>query len=42
MIPCQRHLFDIPADVAYLSCAYVSPLMWSVRDAGVRGVERKM
>jgi len=42
MIPCQRHLFDIPADVAYLNCAYVSPLMWSVRDAGVRGVERKM
>ena len=42
MIPCQRHLFDIPDDVAYLNCAYLSPLMHSVREAGVRGVDRKV
>jgi hypothetical protein len=25
MIPCQRHLFAIPEDVAYFNCAYTSP-----------------
>lgn len=42
MISCQRHLFDIPDDVAYLNCAYMSPLMKSVRDAGHKGIERKV
>lgn len=41
MIPCQRHLFDIPDDIAYLNVAYLSPLMHSVREAGERGVARK-
>lgn len=41
MIPCQRHLFDIPDDVAYLNCAYISPLMTAAREAGERGVHRK-
>ena len=30
MIPSQRHLFDIPDDVAYLNTAYMSPLLTSV------------
>lgn len=42
MIPCQRHLFDIPEDVAYLNCAYMSPLMKSVVEAGHAGLVRKM
>ena len=42
MIPCQRHLFDIPADVAYLNCAYMSPMMKSVAAAGSAGVARKL
>ncbi len=33
MIDCQRHLFDIPEDVAYLNTAYMSPLMNSVVEA---------
>ena len=33
MIPCQRHLFDIPEDVAYLNTAYMSPLLTSVVSA---------
>ena len=37
----QRHLFDIPEDVAYLNCAYMSPLMTRVRDAVVEGLDRK-
>jgi len=41
IIPCQRHLFDIPEDVAYLNCAYISPLMKSVVAAGTAGSRRK-
>ena len=41
MLPCQRHLFDIPEGVAYLNCAYMSPLMKSAVDAGNRGLARK-
>jgi selenocysteine lyase/cysteine desulfurase len=41
MIPCQRHLFDIPADVAYLNCAYMSPLMKPALEAGTAGLARK-
>ncbi len=40
-LPSQRHLFDIPDDVTYLNCAYMSPLMHCVRDAGVRGLGQK-
>ncbi len=41
MIPCQRHLFDIPDDVAYLNCAYMSPLMKPALEAGIAGFTRK-
>lgn len=41
MLPCQRHLFDIPDDVAYLNCAYMSPLMKPVLEAGTAGLARK-
>ncbi len=41
MIANQRHLFDLPDDVAYLNCAYMAPLMRPVVEAGVRGVRRK-
>jgi selenocysteine lyase/cysteine desulfurase len=41
MIPSQRHLFDIPDDVAYFNCAYLSPLMKPVQDAGRGGIEGK-
>ena len=41
MLPCQRHLFDIPEDVAYLNCAYMSPLMNDCAEAGATGVARK-
>jgi selenocysteine lyase/cysteine desulfurase len=40
-LPSQRHLFDIPEDIAYLNCAYMSPLMTRVRDAVVEGLDRK-
>ncbi len=41
MIPCQRHLFEIPDDVAYFDCAKMSPLLRSAAEAGVRGLTRK-
>ena len=41
MIPCQRHLFDIPPDIAYLNCAYISPLMHAVREVGEASTRRK-
>ncbi len=41
LIPNQRYLFDIPDDVAYLNCAYISPSLKSVTVAGRQGVERK-
>ena len=41
MLPCQRHLFDIPDDVAYLNCAYMSPLMKPALEAGIGGLARK-
>lgn len=37
----QRSLFEIPDEVAYLNCAYMSPLMTAVREAGQAGVARK-
>jgi len=40
-IPSPRPLFDIPDDVAYLNCAYMSPLMHEVVAAGQAGVARK-
>ena len=41
MLPNQRHLFDIPDDVAYLNCGYMSPLMRSALEAGRVGLARK-
>jgi selenocysteine lyase/cysteine desulfurase len=41
MIASQRHLFDIPRDVAYINCAYLSPFLKTVRAAGERGIQRK-
>lgn len=41
IIPPQRHLFDIPDDIAYLNCAYMSPLLHEVVAAGQAGVARK-
>src|SRR5256886_429395 len=37
----QRHLFEIPDDVAFLNCAYISPLPKASLVAGDRGLRRK-
>src|SRR5215467_8191374 len=40
-LPSQRHLFDIPDDVAFLNCAYISPLPKASMAAGAEGVRRQ-
>ena len=37
----QKHLFSIPEDIHYLNCGYMSPLLKSVEEAGVAGMQRK-
>ena len=41
MIPSQKHLFDIPDEITYLNCAFISPQLQSVKKAGIRGVSGK-
>lgn len=42
LIPNQRHLFDIPEDVAYLNVATMGPLPVAAAEAGQRGLARKL
>ena len=41
ILPSQRHRFDLPDGLAYLNCAYLSPLMDTVMAAGQRGLAAK-
>jgi selenocysteine lyase/cysteine desulfurase len=41
MLTCQRHLFEIPEGVHYLNCAYMSPLLRHMEEAGIAGIRRK-
>lgn len=41
MLSCQRHLFSLPEEVHFLNCAYMSPLLKSVEEAGIAGLRRK-
>jgi selenocysteine lyase/cysteine desulfurase len=41
MIPSQRHLFDIPEDIAYLNCAYLGPLSNAAVAAGRQAIGGK-
>ena len=38
---CQKHLFQMPAGIHYLNCAYMSPLLKSVEEKGVEGMRLK-
>ncbi len=40
-LPSQRDLFEIPEGVAYLNCAYMSPQLRAVREAGERAITAK-
>lgn len=41
LLSSQHDKFDIPNDVHYLNCAYMSPQLRSVTEAGVRAMARK-
>ena len=38
---CQRHLFSLPASQHYLNCAYMSPLLNAVQEAGAAALKLK-
>jgi selenocysteine lyase/cysteine desulfurase len=40
-IPSQRHLFDIPDDIAYFNCSYYSPQLNESRNRLLSGVNEK-
>lgn len=37
----QKHLFQLPEDITYLNCAYMSPLLKSVEAVGMAAMQRK-
>jgi len=39
VLPSQRHLFDIPRDVAYINCAYFGPFLNRVRETGRAAID---
>jgi selenocysteine lyase/cysteine desulfurase len=41
MIPCQRNMFDIPENIAYLNCAFTSPLLKAAQQAGQAAIRAK-
>lgn len=42
MLGSQRQLFELPEDVAYLNCAYLSPLLKTAAAVGREGLDRKL
>ena len=40
-LPCQRHLFELPDDVAYLRCAASAPQLGRVHEVGRLGLSKK-
>lgn len=38
---CQKHLFSLPEGHHYLNCAYMSPLLKTVAEAGIQGIRKK-
>lgn len=40
-IACQRDRFDVPDDVHYLNCAYISPLLRAAKAAAIEGLTRE-
>ncbi|HCT54565.1 MAG TPA: aminotransferase, partial [Balneola sp.] len=38
---CKKSEFNLDTTVTYLNCAYMSPVMRCVEDAGIRGIRKK-
>lgn len=41
MLTCQKDLFNLSNELIYLNCAYMSPLLKSVEEAGIEGVRKR-
>ncbi len=41
MLENQSHLFNLPEDITYLNCSYMSPMLKSVAQVGVEGIYGK-
>lgn len=41
MLTCQKELFSLPDDTHYLNCAFMSPMLQSVAQAGKIAIHRK-
>lgn len=41
MLACQKHLFSLSPAIHYLNCAYMSPLLKSVEEAGIQGITKR-
>jgi selenocysteine lyase/cysteine desulfurase len=41
MLSSQKHLFTLSPDICYLNCAYMSPLLKSVEEAGIQGIQKR-
>lgn len=42
MLDCQKHLFDLSDEVIYLNGAYMSPMLKSVEEIGVKELRKKL
>lgn len=38
---CKKKEFNLDSNITYLNCAYMSPLMSSVEEAGIIGIKKK-
>lgn len=41
MLQSQSHFFNLPSDITYLNCSYMSPMLKSVAEIGVRSIYNK-
>ncbi|MCZ8105068.1 MAG: aminotransferase class V-fold PLP-dependent enzyme [Burkholderiales bacterium] len=41
-LPSQRHLFDLPLDVAFLNCGTFGPFLRTMPAAGIDGINRRL
>ena len=41
LLQCQKDKFSLSPDATYLNCSYMAPLMKSVEEAGIRGLQLK-
>jgi selenocysteine lyase/cysteine desulfurase len=41
MLSCQKNLFSLNPAIHYLNCAYMSPMLKSVEEAGIQGIMKR-